>query len=125
MRGMPLSTSIVPETTHLHDASPLAWLYATRRTAARGFSLCKGSLLEAVCSMANQRHLQALELGKDISTGVRRPLFPTFSAGEAGPAQVQSADASRTLSSSLAGSFNNGDGVRCVCKSCSLLITPG
>ena len=62
--------------------------------------------------------VQALELGEDKGTGMRWPLFPTFSDGKAGPAQVQSADASRTLSSSLASSFNDGDGVRCACESC-------
>ena len=60
---------------------------------------------------------QALELGKDKGTGMRWPLVPTFSDGKAGPTQVQSADASRTLRSSLAGSFNDGDGVRCACQS--------
>ena len=67
--------------------------------------------------------MQALELGEDKGTGMRWPLFPTFSDGGAGPAQVQSADASRTLRSSLAGSFNDGDGVRCARKSHSLLLT--
>ncbi|KAK9826814.1 hypothetical protein WJX81_003825 [Elliptochloris bilobata] len=55
---------------------------------------------------------QALELGKDEGSGPRWPLFPTLSASAASPAQAQSADASRTLRSSLAGSFTDGDGVR-------------
>ena len=82
-----------------------------------GISWCEGSPIEAACLISLPVSLQALELGKDEGTGMRWPLFPTFSDGKAGPAQVQSADASRTLSSSLAGSFNDGNGVRCACES--------
>ena len=54
---------------------------------------------------------QALEAGKEEDGGSRRPAFPASGAGAGGA--VQSADASRTLRSSLAGSFADGDGIRC------------
>lgn len=124
MHGMLSCTSSVPAATHLRDASPLAWqwLYVPCRTTACGV-IWQDSFIDAVHSTRLPVSMQALELGKDKGTGVRWPLFPTFSDGVAGPAQVQSADASRTLSSSLAGSFTDGDGVRCACESRSLLIT--
>lgn len=55
---------------------------------------------------------QALEVGKEKDGGSRRPASPVSGAVAGGPVQAQSADASRTLRSSLAGSFTDGDGNR-------------
>lgn len=56
---------------------------------------------------------QALEVGKKTDGGSRQPAFLVSGAGAGGPVHAQSADASRTLRSSLAGSFTDGDGNRC------------